>query len=608
MQSLESHVEQRGFDNQREAEGLNEFIVSGRDLAWQFDQDVLANLESVKRLVAGDVDSASAWAHGWQLNLVLNNIDRLEVRGRDSAGIAVYAHFESTQALQNFLVDEERRAAEFGERSRYSASSHRSVIRPGGLAGRTLLFAFKVSEEVGEMGANVAMLRGAIVGDRLLQAVIREPGVELQPLAHTRWASNGVVSVPNCHPVESTVFRGGVPLEGSPGMVVAALNGDIDNYQELLQRYVGDRDLTVDDEITTDAKIVPLVVGHHYRNGASLEEAFCAALSEFEGSMVIGLMAADRPGEFLFGQKGSGQGLFIGLAGSSVIAASEMYGLVELTQDYVKADGARSAAGEIFRIGLRDGSVETRLVTVAGEKEVSAERVKRAEISTRDINRGVYRRFLIKEITESVDSVRKTLRGKFEIDEEGIPRFFLGPEVLDPERVKSLRQGEIRRIITLGQGTAAIAAMGIADLLERALRGSRFPPQIMAMKATELSGHGLDDDFSDTLVVAVSQSGTTTDTNRTVDLVRERGAWVISIVNRRNSDLVYKSHGVFYTSDGRDIEMSVASTKAFYAQNVAGRCWPWRWRRRSTLSRPTASGARSRRSRTCPRRWKALSP
>jgi glucosamine--fructose-6-phosphate aminotransferase (isomerizing) len=73
-----------------------------------------------------------------------------------------------------------------------------------------------------------------------------------------------------------------------------------------------------------------------------------------------------------------------------------------------------------------------------------------------------------------------------------------------------------------------------------------------------------------TLVVAISQSGTTTDTNRTVDLVRARGAHVIAIVNRRNSDLVQKAHGVLYTSDGRDIEMSVASTKAFYSQVVAG--------------------------------------
>ena len=76
--------------------------------------------------------------------------------------------------------------------------------------------------------------------------------------------------------------------------------------------------------------------------------------------------------------------------------------------------------------------------------------------------------------------------------------------------------------------------------------------------------------MADTLVVAISQSGTTTDTNRTVDLARGRGAAVIAIVNRRSSDLTDKADGVLYTSDGRDVEMSVASTKAFYAQVAAG--------------------------------------
>ncbi len=41
-------------------------------------------------------------------------------------------------------------------------------------------------------------------------------------------------------------------------------------------------------------------------------------------------------------------------------------------------------------------------------------------------------------------------------------------------------------------------------------------------------------------------------------------------MNRRNSDLTDKADGVLYTSDGRDVEMSVASTKAFYAQIAAG--------------------------------------
>ena len=135
--------------------------------------------------------------------------------------------------------------------------------------------------------------------------------------------------------------------------------------------------------------------------------------------------------------------------------------------------------------------------------------------------------------------------------------------------LERLRSGAIRRVIAIGQGTAAIAA---AELRAGAATRARATPTSWskAKTATELSGFGLDADMHDTLVVAISQSGTTTDTNRTVDLARSRGALVLAIVNRRQSDLVDKSDGVLYTSDGRDIEMSVASTKAWYAQVAAG--------------------------------------
>jgi hypothetical protein len=53
-------------------------------------------------------------------------------------------------------------------------------------------------------------------------------------------------------------------------------------------------------------------------------------------------------------------------------------------------------------------------------------------------------------------------------------------------------------------------------------------------------------------------------------MVRARGARTLAIVNRRDSDITFKVDGVLYTSSGRDIEMSVASTKAFYSQIVAG--------------------------------------
>ena len=120
----------------------------------------------------------------------------------------------------------------------------------------------------------------------------------------------------------------------------------------------------------------------------------------------------------------------------------------------------------------------------------------------------------------------------------------------------------------IGQGTAAIAGQSLVQALRGAIagspvtmRGGRSRPSCRASGSTP--------DMSDTLVVATSQSGTTTDTNRTVDLARARGALVIAIVNRRQSDLVDKSDGVLFTSDGRDVEMSVASTKAFYSQVAA---------------------------------------
>src|SRR5690606_41364343 len=101
----------------------------------------------------------------------------------------------------------------------------------------------------------------------------------------------------------------------------------------------------------------------------------------------------------------------------------------------------------------------------------------------------------------------------------------------------------------------AVAGQWLAAALDRFCPDAGL--RVEAMPATELSGFGLRPSMADTLVVAISQSGTTTDTNRTVDLVRSRGARVVAIVNRRGSDLTDKADGVLYTSDGRDVEMSV---------------------------------------------------
>ena len=254
------------------------------------------------------------------------------------------------------------------------------------------------------------------------------------------------------------------------------------------------------------------------------------------------------------------------------------YGVVELTPDYVRLDGETpvdptnpaSARGQILTLDRTQAGTLQGLVRQSydgTELPMSESDVVTAEITTSDIDRSGFPHFLLKEISEAPTSFRTTLRGKL-IETDGEYKVQVGDDTLPPEIREQLSTGTICRVLGVGQGTAAIAARAFAEALAAQVDGKRL--QVNYDLATELSGFGMESDMSDVLVVAVSQSGTTTDTNRTVDLARERGAQVVGIVNRRGSDLTDKANGVLYTSDGRDVEMSVASTKAFYSQIAAG--------------------------------------
>jgi glucosamine--fructose-6-phosphate aminotransferase (isomerizing) len=312
-----------------------------------------------------------------------------------------------------------------------------------------------------------------------------------------------------------------------------------------------------------------MLVSRRMASGLDADEAFRETVASFEGSVAIAASIGEVPDALHLALRGSGQALYIGLAEDAFVVASEPYGVVEETARYVRMDGD-ATGGQVVVLDRGEaghlGGI--RRFSYSGDRlPVHDDEVQTAEITTRDIDRAGFPHFLLKEISEAPLSFRKTLRGKV-VEVDGRLTVRLGDDTLPPALREKLRDGRIRRIVTIGQGTAAVAGESVANSLSRYLSTSGIA--VRAQLAAELSGFGLLDDMSDTLVVAISQSGTTTDTNRTVDLVRGRDATVISIVNRRSSDLAEKSHGVLYTSDGRDVEMAVPSTKAFYAQVAAG--------------------------------------
>ena len=542
-----------------EVESVNAALIELKDAAWSVERDRLRAARGVT-LLGGDELPVRAAAGYLSLHQALSAIDRLEVRGRDSAGIEVIVTGHGLD------LDDPSVLAQLDERANPLFTTG-SVRR----RGDALVFVYKAAAEIGELGDNTAVLRAAIAEDALLGAALRGTAAEALVVGHTRWASIGIISEPNAHPQVSDE-----PSRPEAPLVTAVLNGDVDNFADLIVA----EDLEVHHLVTTDAKVIPTMVSRRVTAGDDPGLAFRETVAALEGSVAIAAHTVDggHPGRLHLALRGSGQALYVGVADDCYIVASEPYGVIEETSRYLRLDGETPAnpdspttsRGQIVQLDASGAG------TVAGirrwsydgiELPIAEAELATAQITTRDIDRRDFPHFLLKEISDAPDSFRKTLRGKLALH-DGVASVSLPDSTLPAPLRAGLRDGSISRVLVIGQGTAAVAGQSLAHLLADLVADSAVV--VEALPATELSGFRMRADMSDTLVVAISQSGTTTDTNRTVDLVRDRGARVVAIVNRRGSDLTDKSDGVLYTSDGRDVEMSVASTKAFYSQIAAG--------------------------------------
>ena len=557
VEQEEQRLEQDGTLSTSQLEARNQALIAVRDGVWAITRDRLRAAEVVSRLNGGAMQTGSLEAC-LSIHQALSAIDRLEVRGRDSAGLHVLVH---DHALD---LDDPVIAAEIARRSGDPNFGTGSVRVVDGV----LSIVHKTAAEIGELGDNTAVIRQAFADDALLHAALANETARTLVLGHTRWASIGIISEPNAHPLNSEL------LDASGPYVVGALNGDVDNFADL----IAEEGVTITPSITTDAKVIPSLTSRRLGEGLGSAEAFRRTVATFEGSVAIGACTAAAPDKLQLALRGSGQALYIGLAEDAYIVASEPYGVVEETAHYVRMDGEtpgnpenpNASRGQIIELdGELAGTVEGMLRKAydGTDLAVAADDIAVAQITTRDIDRGDHPHYLMKEIGESPTSFRKTLRGKIVETDAGL-RVSLGPSVIPDEIRELVRNGTITRVLAIGQGTAAVAGQALAAGLDALTPNGEI--EVEAVLATELSGFRLRPDMSDTLIVAVSQSGTTTDTNRTVDIVRNRGAHVIAIVNRRGSDLTDRADGVLYTSDGRDVEMSVASTKAFYSQIAAG--------------------------------------
>jgi glutamine---fructose-6-phosphate transaminase (isomerizing) len=550
---------------------LDHLLDMSSALAWDADsveivQDVLGQLTdrlytvlhdrigvaaSARALHPGPATPRSALTY-LAVETVLQAVDRLEVRGRDSAGLSIWIHLDD--------ADRAGLPGSLASRADPLLRSRSAMVTADGVC-----FVYKRAAIVGKLGDNAAALRRALRDDADLHALLALPSAAVTVLAHTRWASVGRISEANAHPVDSHIAG----ADATGPFTVAVLNGDIDNYGALSKQIGYEPD---ERGITTDAKVIPVLLSQRLAHGTEPGGALCSCLGDFAGSMAIAALA-ETADEVLLAVKGSGQSVYVGLGYSGFVVASEVYGLVATTSAYLRVDGGSwpeaTRQGTVLALPRRGSGTLAAIRRWDGDgvpRPIDPSEVRTAEVTTRDLALDSAIHYLHKEIQEAPSSFRKTLRGRLRQRPAG-SSVSLPPSSLPPDVRSRIASGQVREVVVIGQGTAAVAAQGVAQFVREAA-GDRLA--VTTMPASEFSASFLYPDMTDVCVIAISQSGTTTDTNRSVDLARDRGAAILSIVNRRDSDLTTKSHGVLYTSDGRDVEMSVASTKAFYAQVAAG--------------------------------------
>jgi glucosamine--fructose-6-phosphate aminotransferase (isomerizing) len=555
-----------------------------KDILWTLKEEILSNLRKIEYLFTPkNINmTLSIYRQLKNFNALFNNLDRLEVRGRDSAGISIINVVEEKDYhLFKEELDRKLLLKEFLNRQKKNTLLNRSITINKGNDKISVIFTYKIAAQIGHLGDNVKFLRKQLHDDKIFQFFITCPSFRQTIFAHTRWASVGEISESNCHPVDNLVPPEGQESGNNKGIIHVCLNGDIDNYLDLKKELEREIKEPILDHITSDTKIIPYQIQKYYDKGHSVEDAFRMAVNDFKGSHAIAMHTDLAPGKLFLAQRGSGQTLFIGLGDENYIAASEIYGLVEETSLYIKIEGEKGSdnlngenSGQIFILnqdsfGGLDGI--TTLQYDGTSIKLAQNDIKQTEIRPRDIDRQEYPHFFFKEISESSESVEKTIQNKWQIINKNgkrHPLIILDDKAISPELTDAIKKGKIKNILFMGQGTAGIAACACAEILAYYLNETGI--NVTHLKASEFSGRLLNTDLKDTLIIAISQSGTTTDTNTAIDMAKKHNAYTISIVNRRDSDITFKTDGVLYTSTGRDIEMSVASTKAYYSQIAAG--------------------------------------
>ena len=360
-------------------------------------------------------------------------------------------------------------------------------------------------------------------------AVLREILDTQKPLSgnigigHTRWATHGEPNDTNAH-----------PHVGQEGKIAVVHNGIIENYLEIKHALIRKG---VKFSSDTDTEVIVQLLEYYYRKKSNLLDAVYAVLNRIKGAYAMGILCSDCPEQMIAARKDAP--LLIGYGEDGNYIASDVTALLAYTRTvtYMEDDEVAVLTADDVQIYDRD-----RFPLEKEKHEIEWD-VSAAE-------KGGYAHFMLKEIMEQPEAVRKTIS----------PRLSDGEIVLEELGDAKELMTNISRIYLVACGSAYHVGMVGKYALEKLLK---IPVEACLASEFRYSEPLLGETA---LVIVISQSGETLDSMAALREAKRRGSKVLSIVNVMGSSIARESDYVLYTWAGPEI--AVATTKAYTTQMV----------------------------------------
>jgi len=358
------------------------------DIIWFLDDELTFRCNFVKSFLQGD-KKLPVPRHSLQffktLNSIINSINLLEMRGRDSLGLCF-----------QFVLKLNEANLEWYEKTEIDQQFLSAIV-----GNKIVIHAiYRTFSRIGVLGENSEIVLNQLREDNTIMGLIKS-GIydSISIVGHTRWASVGLVNQQNIHPLINLVkTTDQIPT------ILSFVNGDIYNYKEIYKNMVWKDE--VEYNLNEENDSIGLSYLFSEKGSLSTLGNIQEKLTNIVGSLTGIILSDENPGKVLLLKKGN-QGMFLGKNNDRIYFSSDAYGLVDdCGQDYNLDNGYFA----LLDSGSNKSEIKIHGINSSIEKTINDENYVKLTITSRDVSRKSYKHYLLKEIYETKDILESTLR------------------------------------------------------------------------------------------------------------------------------------------------------------------------------------------------------